>query len=59
MMFSGSLDEYIGIVATTQAEKLKAIESGCEFVSADPDGTQYFRKRKDITPLPVNTGFIP
>jgi hypothetical protein len=46
MMFSGTSDEYIGIVATTQAEKLKAIEQGCDFVSADPDGTHYYRKRK-------------
>ena len=26
--------------------KLQLIEAGFEFVSADPDGTQYFRKRK-------------
>jgi hypothetical protein len=25
---------------------VKLIEAGFEFVSADPDGTQYFRKRK-------------
>ena len=46
MMFSGTTNEYIGMVATTQAEKLKAIESGFDFVSADADGTHYFRKRK-------------
>jgi hypothetical protein len=32
--------------AKTQTEKLQLIEAGFEFVSADPDGTQYFRKRK-------------
>jgi integrase len=46
MMFNDTADEYIGKVATTQAEKLKLIEQGFEFVSADPDGTQYYRKRK-------------
>jgi hypothetical protein len=42
---SGS-DDYIGKAATTQAEKLALIEAGFEHVSTDPDGTQYFRKRK-------------
>jgi hypothetical protein len=46
MIFSGPSDEYISKVATTQAEKLKLIEEGFDFVSIDPDGTQYFRKRK-------------
>ncbi len=32
--------------SNTREEKLKLIEAGFEFVSADPDGTQYFRKRK-------------
>jgi integrase len=39
-------EEYTGKVAKTEAEKLSLIEAGFEFVSADPDGTQYFRKRK-------------
>jgi hypothetical protein len=28
------------------SEKLQLIEAGFEFVNSDPDGTQYFRKRK-------------
>jgi hypothetical protein len=32
-------EDYIGKVATTQAEKLQLIEAGFKFVSADPDGT--------------------
>ena len=28
------------------SEKLQLIETGFEFVNSDPDGTQYFRKRK-------------
>jgi hypothetical protein len=32
--------------STTKEEKLSLIESGFEFVSSNPDGTQYFRKRK-------------
>jgi hypothetical protein len=39
-------ENYTGKVATTKEEKLALIEGGLEFVSADPDGTQYFRKRK-------------
>ena len=39
-------DDYIGKAATTQTEKLGLIEAGFEHVSTDPDGTQYFRKRK-------------
>jgi hypothetical protein len=39
-------EDCTGKVAKTQAEKLQLIEAGFEFVSADPDGTQYFRKRK-------------
>jgi integrase len=39
-------DDYIGKAATTQTEKLALIEAGFEYVSTDPDGTQYFRKRK-------------
>ena len=39
-------EDYTAKVATTQAEKLALIETGFDFVSADPDGTQYFRKRK-------------
>jgi integrase len=39
-------DDYIAKVANTQAEKLALIEAGFDFVSADPNGTQYFRKRR-------------
>jgi hypothetical protein len=39
-------EDYTGKVAKTQTEKLQLIEVGFEFVSSDPDGTQYFRKRK-------------
>jgi integrase len=39
-------DNYTGKVAKTTTEKLQYIEAGFEFVSSDPDGTQYFRKRK-------------
>lgn len=39
-------DEFTGKVATTKEEKLALIDAGFEFVSVDPDGTQYFRKRK-------------
>lgn len=39
-------DDYIGKAAVTSAEKLALIEAGFEHVSTDPDGTQYFRKRK-------------
>jgi hypothetical protein len=39
-------DDYTAKAVTTQAEKLALIEAGFEFVSADPDGTQYFRKRR-------------
>ncbi len=41
-----TIDEFISRIATTREEKLSLIESGFEFVSSDPDGTQYFRKRK-------------
>ncbi len=41
-----TIDEFISRIATTREEKLGLIESGFEFVSSDPDGTQYFRKRK-------------
>ena len=41
-------EDCTGKVAKTQAEKLQLIEAGFEFVSPDPDGTQYFRKRKKI-----------
>jgi integrase len=44
--FSKGGDDFTGKVATTREEKLKLIEAGFEYVSADPDGTQYFRKRK-------------
>jgi len=44
--FSKGGDDFTGKVATTREEKLKRIEAGFEFVSADPDGTQYFRKRR-------------
>jgi hypothetical protein len=39
-------EEYVAKVAATPEEKLTLIEAGFEFVSADPNGTQYFRKRK-------------
>lgn len=39
-------DDYTAKAVTTQTEKLALIEAGFEFVSADPDGTQYFRKRR-------------
>lgn len=39
-------DDYVGKVATTKKGKLALIEAGFEHVSTDPDGTQYFRKRK-------------
>ena len=39
-------DDYTAKVATTQVEKLALMEAGFEFVSSDPDGTQYFRIRK-------------
>lgn len=39
-------EDYIGEVTKTQTEKLQLIEAGFEYVSEDPDGTQYFRKRK-------------
>ena len=39
-------EEYISRIATTRKEKLALIEAGFEYVSCDPDGTQYFRKRK-------------
>lgn len=39
-------DDYIGKAATTQTEKLALIEAGFDYVSTDPDGTQYFRKLK-------------
>ena len=39
-------DDYTAKAATTQAEKLALMEAGFDFVSVDPDGTQYFRKRK-------------
>jgi integrase len=42
----GFNDDYLAKVAKTQTEKLQLIEAGFEFVSIDPDGTQYFRKRK-------------
>jgi len=40
------VDDFISRIATTREEKLSLIESGFEYVSSDPDGTQYFRKRK-------------
>jgi hypothetical protein len=43
MMFNGLPNKFKGIVAKTTDEKLKAIESGAEFVSSDPDGTHYYR----------------
>jgi integrase len=43
---NGIGDEYTSKAANTQVEKLALIEAGFEFVSVDPDGTQYFRKRK-------------
>ena len=39
-------EEYTSRIASTREEKLALIEAGFEFVSCDPDGTQYFRKRK-------------
>lgn len=39
-------DNYTGKVAKTQTEKVQLIEAGFEHVSSDPDGTQYFRRRK-------------
>jgi len=39
-------DDYTSKAVTTKAEKLALIEAGYEFVSIDPDGTQYFRKRR-------------
>jgi integrase len=42
----GGDDDYIAKAATTQVEKLALIEAGFEFISGDPDGTHYFRKRK-------------
>jgi len=44
--FSKGGDEFTGKVAITREEKLKLIEAGFEFVSADPDVSLYFRKRK-------------
>ena len=46
LTFPNGGDDYTGKVATTREEKLQLIEAGFEFVSADPDGTQYFRKRR-------------
>jgi hypothetical protein len=39
-------EKYFSAVATTRKEKQALIEEGFEFVSFDPDGTQYFRKPK-------------
>jgi hypothetical protein len=39
-------EKYFSTVATTRKEKQALIEEGFEFVSFDPDGTQYFRKPK-------------
>jgi len=39
-------EKYFSAVATTRQEKQALIEEGFEFVSSDPDGTQYFRKPK-------------
>jgi hypothetical protein len=39
-------DDYTEKVAKTSEEQLRLIEAGFEYVSSDPDGTQYFRKRK-------------
>jgi hypothetical protein len=39
-------DDYIAKVAKTEAEKLSLIEAGFDIVSADPNGTNYFRKRR-------------
>jgi integrase len=44
--FTGE-EKYFSAVATTRAEKQALIEDGFEYVSCDPDGTQYFRKMKD------------
>jgi hypothetical protein len=40
------VDDFISRIATSREEKLDLIQSGFEYVSSDPDGTQYFRKRK-------------
>jgi integrase len=42
----GNSEDYTGKAATTREEKLQLIEAGFEFVCANADGTQYFRKRK-------------
>ena len=42
----GFTDDYLAKIAKTQAEKLQLIEAGFEFVGIDPDGAQYYRKRK-------------
>ncbi len=39
-------DEDDNVLVFGFAEKLALIEAGFEYVSGDPDGTQYFRKRK-------------
>jgi integrase/recombinase XerD len=39
-------EKYFSAVGTTREEKQALIEEGFEFVSSDPDGTQYFRKPK-------------
>ncbi len=44
--FTGE-EKYFSAVATTREEKRELIEDGFEYVSCDPDGTQYFRKMKD------------
>ena len=44
--FTGD-EKYFSAIATTREEKKALIEEGFEYVSCDPDGTQYFRKLKD------------
>ncbi len=39
-------DKYFSAIATTPKEKLALIEDCWEYVTSDPDGTQYYRKPK-------------
>jgi hypothetical protein len=46
MLRQNAGDCFISRIATTREEKLALIKAGFEYVSCNPDGTQYFRKRK-------------
>ena len=39
-------DKYFSAIANTTKEKQGLIEDGWEYVTSDPDGTQYYRKPK-------------